>query len=301
MKPFLFILFLSLSILSAANITAAEQTPNTAGIALTEAETAWLAQRNGAPLRYCFSPVWKPYDFLEDGQHKGIFADYLQLLSKRLNIPLQPVISGSWGEALEFARERQCDFVSGAVKTPERETFLAFTTPYYQTSHVLLAKPDQPFIQSIADIADKKIVVPSNGAIGTVLRQAYPTTGFINAETPDDLFRIVEKGDAYAGVASLEHALQIIQQGMYNLKIIGKLDYTYPISVAVRKDSPQLLGIMQKAVDSLSQADHNAIKHNWSSVNVVETMDYSLIWKLAIAASLLFLGSVYWNRKLTRL
>ena len=303
MKPFFLILFCCFLLLSVGQATAADtpQPQAPATIALTKAEQTWLAQHQDTGLRYCFSPVWKPYDFLEDGQHKGIFADYLQLISQRLGIPLQPVVSSGWSEALTFARERKCDFLSGAVKTPERETFLAFTTPYYQTSHVLLAKPDQPFIQSIADIADKKIVIPSSGAIGTVLRQTYPTTEFIDAETPDDLFKMVETGDAYAGVASFAHGIQIIQQGLYNLKIIGKLDYAYPISIAVRNDSPELFSIMQKAVDSLTQTDHNAINQNWNSVNVIESTDYSLIWKITLAATLMLLGIFFWNRKLTLL
>jgi signal transduction histidine kinase/ActR/RegA family two-component response regulator len=313
MSRFVFILFFSFLILSVVKPASAEipeqtkaeqgkpPTPDTTGIVLTAAEQAWLAQRNGAPLRYCFSPVWKPYDFLEDGQHKGIFADYLQLISTRLNIPLQPVVSRSWAEAQQFARERKCDLLSGAVKTPEREAFLAFTTPYFQTSNVALAKPDKTFIQSIAEIANQKIAVPSNSAIESKLRQQYPATDFIGAETPELLLQAVENGDVYAGVASFEHALQIVEQGMYNLKIIGKLDDTYPISIAVRNDSPQLLGIMQKAVDSLTQTDQNTIRRKWRSVNVVETTNYSLIWKLAIAASLLLLGTVYWNRKLSRL
>lgn len=275
------------------------QTPAT--ITLTDTEQAWLTQRQGAPLRYCFSPVWKPYDFWEDGKHKGIFADYLQLVSQRLNIPLQPVVSNSWHEALQFASERKCDLVSGAVKTPEREAYLAFTTPYYLTTHVLLAKPDQPFIQSIADIADRKIAVPAKGAIADTLRQTYPATTFIGVKSPELLFKTVESGDAYAGVASFEHGVQIVQQGLYNLKIIGKLDDTYPISIAVRNDAPELLSIMQKAVDSLTQTDHNTIKRTWSSVNLIDSTDYSLIWKVSITATLLLLGIFYWNRKLARL
>jgi polar amino acid transport system substrate-binding protein len=290
-----------LLIFSAANAAAVEQTPNATAITLTTAEQAWLAQRQGAPLRYCFSPVWKPYDFFEDGKHKGIFADYLQLLSKRLNIPVQPVLNSTWGEALQSVREGKCDLLSGAVKTPEREAYLTFTTPYFQTSNVVLAKSDQKFIQSLTEIADQKIAVPSNSAIQKQLEQDYPTIAFIGVESPELLFQAVDKGKVYAGVASLEHALQIIQQGLYNLKIIGKLDYSYPIAIAVRKDSPPLLGIMQKAVDSLTQADHEAIKRNWHSIYVVETTDYSLLWKLVIGASLILLGSIYWNRKLTRL
>ncbi len=300
-KPFFTRLLLGSLLVATVNVIAIEQPPNSTTLALSNTEKAWLAQRNGAALRYCFSPVWKPYDFFEDGKHKGIFADYLQLLSKRLNIPLQPVVSLSWGEALQFVREGKCDLLSGAVKTPEREAFLAFTSPYFQTSNVLLAKPDKTFIQSLAQIADQEIAVPSNTAIETRLRHDYPSTQFIGVESPELLFQAVNNGDVYAGVASLEHAMQIIQQGLYNLKIIGKLDYTYSISIAVRKDSPPLLGIMQKAVASLTPADHDTVRHNWNATYVVDTTDYSLTWKLAVAASFLLMGIAYWNRKLTRL
>ncbi|SEA40931.1 Signal transduction histidine kinase [Thiothrix caldifontis] len=312
MKRFVFSLFYSILLLLVASSVAVEKSSKplaepakdlTQGtpFSLTDVEQAWLEPYKNTGLRYCFSPVWIPYDFLADGKHQGIFADYLQLISSRLGIALHPVTSRSWGEALQFARERKCDLVSGLVRTPEREAFLSFTSPYFETSNVLLAKSDQTFVQSLMEIADQKIAVPSNSAIEKELRQTYPTIDFRGVESPELLFQMVENGDAYAGVASFEHALQIIQQGMYNLKIIGKLDYTYPISFGVRNDSPQLLSIMQKVVDSLNYTDHNAIKRNWRSINVVETTDYSLLWKLVIAASLLLLGSVYWNRKLTRL
>ena len=199
-KPFFTRLLLGSLLVATVNVIAIEQPPNSTTLVLSNTEKAWLAQRNGAALRYCFSPVWKPYDFFEDGKHKGIFADYLQLLSKRLNIPLQPVVSLSWGEALQFVREGKCDLLSGAVKTPEREAFLAFTSPYFQTSNVLLAKPDKTFIQSLAQIAD-----------------------------------------------------------------------------------------------------HDTVRHNWNATYVVDTTDYSLTWKLAVAASFLLMGIAYWNRKLTRL
>ena len=129
MKNFLFIAFFCLLIFATANTPAIEQTPSSIDIVLSKSEQAWLEQRQGAPLRYCFSPVWKPYDFLEDGTHKGIFADYVHLFSKRLNVSVQPVLSSTWGEALQFTREGKCDFLSGAVKMPEREEFLSFTTP----------------------------------------------------------------------------------------------------------------------------------------------------------------------------
>ncbi len=270
-------------------------------IPLTAAEKQWLEPYKTSGLRYCFSPNWIPYDYLAEGQHKGIFADYLHLLAKRLGITLKPVISQSWQQTLEFAHERKCDLVSGAVKTPERENYLAFTTPYYMTAHLLLAKSSEPFIQSIADIADKKIALPDYTAVEETLKHDYPYTEFIETKTPELLLKKIESGEVYAGVVTFAHGVQIIQQGLYNLKIINKLDYTYPISIAVRNDAPQLLTIMQKAVNSLTQADHSSINRNWNSVKIIESQNYSLIWKVVLLTFLSLAGIFYWNRKLTRL
>lgn len=267
---------------------------------LSRKEIDWLKQHK-TTIRYCFNPVWTPYDYQEDGQHKGIFADYLTLLSARLDIKLNPVISKTWGETLQNIKEGKCDLISGAVRNNERESYLDFTAPYFRTSHVLLAKPERPIASSFAPITNKTIAVPNNSAIAATLKQTFPDTQFIDIDSPEEMHNAIESGKVYAGVVAFEHAARVVKQKLYNLSIIGKLDYEYPISIAVSKDSPILLSIMNKAVSSLTTTDHNTIERNWHSINIVQSVDYTALWKVIFIAVSIIAIVFYWNRQLTQL
>lgn len=95
-------------------------------------------------VKYCFNPVWAPYDFYRDGKHQGIFRDYLDLLSQRSGLTFEAVPTPTWSDALAGVKDGKCDFLSGAVRTEEREKFLSFTGPYFSMYHVLIAKPNKP-------------------------------------------------------------------------------------------------------------------------------------------------------------
>jgi len=104
-------------------------TSATGGIRLSADEQAYLRSKDRR-LRYCFSPVWVPLDYLQDGEHRGMFQKYLELFAEKLDLRLEPVPSASWPEALALAEQRRCDLISGAVRNDERERYLAFTAPY---------------------------------------------------------------------------------------------------------------------------------------------------------------------------
>ena len=274
-----------------------------ATLALSDTEHAWLT--NHPKLRYCFSPVWIPYDYWEEGKHQGMFKDYLNLLEQKLGIVFEAIPTAiadaperGWQKALEFAKERRCDFISGAVRLPERESYLSFTTPYLDMTQVLIAKPNQPFVSGIDRLQDKSIGVLFGSATQTLLKRDFPMMHVVPLET-NDIAERLDRGEIYAFITPLEHATHWLKERVHNYKIIGKLDETYPISIAVRNDWPTLLSIMNKAVAALTFAEHNEIQRKWRTYTLQETPDYDLLLKVAGVALLIILIVLYWNRKLT--
>jgi len=274
-----------------------------AALALSDVEHAWLA--NHPKLRYCFSPVWIPYDYFEAGKHQGMFKDYLNLLEQKLGIVFEaiPTVTPDapergWQKALDFARERRCDFISGAVQVPERESYLSFTAPYFDVTQVLIAKPDQPFVAGIDRLQDKSIGVLFGSATQTLLKRDFPMMHVVPLEI-NDITERLDRGEIYTFITPLEHATHWLKERVHNYKIIGKLDETYPISIAVRNDWPTLLSIMNKAVASLTFAEHNEIQRKWRTYTLQETPNYDLLLKVAAVALLIIVIVLYWNRKLT--
>jgi PAS domain S-box-containing protein len=273
-------------------------------IELTAEERAWLKAH--PRLRYCFSPLWSPYDYLEEGEHRGLFKDYLDLFASRLGVTFEPLPTPQpadpprgWQAALDAASQRKCDFLSGAVRVPEREGYLAFATPYFDATHVLIAPADRPFVRGIEAVLDQRLGVLPGSAMEALLRRAHPDLQLVPMGY-DKAVEAMERREIYAFIVSLEHAVRWMNEEMRGYRIIAKLDIPYPISVAVRSDWPVLKTIFDKAAASLSQADHAAIQRRWSHYTLTQQVDYTLLWQLAAVALLLLGVTLFWNRKLAR-
>lgn len=61
----------------------------------------------------------------------GLDVELVQALTKSMNCKLS-VVQGSWLELLSMLREGDIDFVLGASKTEDRESFAYFSEPYRQ-------------------------------------------------------------------------------------------------------------------------------------------------------------------------
>lgn len=251
-------------------------------------------------LTYCFSPEWRPYDYLENGEHKGILSDHLKTLERKIGIQFIPYISKNLGELLENAKEGKCQFVSGLIHTKEREAFLDFTTPYFYISNVLVAKADQSFVNNIEELAGKSIGIVKNSVIGKQIKALYPAIDFVYADTSKELESLLKKENVYAIVTQLELSTIMIKENGHNYKVIAKLDETIPVSLATNKKAPILKPIFQRALDAISVAESNEISRRWNSVTIKEEFDSSKLWRIIIVFSVLFLFVLYWVLLLNR-
>lgn len=271
-------------------------------LSLTEQEQTWLSQHTN--LRYCFSPVWKPYDYFENGQHVGMFKDYLDLFAHKLGITLEPIPTLvpddaplGWKKALDFAKNRRCDFISGAVRTAERENYLNFSQPYFNITQVLIAKPDKTFVSNLEAIQDQTIAVLPNSAVQSLLQHDFPNLKLVTADTAN-MEKMLDENEVYAFVVPLENAVHWLNERLHNYKIIGKLDYAYPISIAIRNDWPLLLSIMNKMLASISSSEHNDILRKWTTHTLEEKIDYRQLLQIIVGSLLIIMIILYWNRQL---
>lgn len=266
---------------------------------LTDAQQQWLAQYPQRQIKYCFNANWPPYDSLKDGKPQGIFHDYLAIFTRRLGLEFVPHMTPDWTAALAAVQNGECAFLVGAVKTAEREAFLNFTGPYFNMYNVLVAKPDKTFIGSLDSLNGKSISGPKNGAVMQWLAKEHPGIRQINVVTGEETLALVMEDKVYAAVSPLDSFVADYKWQIHNLKIIGKLDYPYPISVAVRKDQPELLSLMELAVNSLAEADHAEIMRKYQRFTVVEEVDYRKLAGIVALALALIAYLYYSNRRLS--
>ncbi len=267
-------------------------------IKLTSKEKEYLSKRG--PIKMGVDPNWLPYEAIDkNGKYIGIVADYIKLFEKRIGKKIEPVLTKSWNQTIEFGKTRKCDIFSAAAETPNRLKYMNFTTPYLSFPTVIVTKENVKFIAETKDILNKKIAMIENYAISELLQNKYPKMNVVKVKNIDEGFHLVNSGKVFGYVGALPPiSYQIQKTGMVNLKIAGKLETNFYLSVAVRNDDPVLLVIMQKAINSITPEDRQKINNKWLSVNYERKFDYSLFWRLFSIIIIILIIILYWNRRL---
>lgn len=272
-----------------------------ASIALTDRERDYLARKKA--LAYCVDPDWPPIERIdENGQYVGIGADFLAKMSERLGVPMVLVPTASWSQSLAAVKQRRCDFLPAAGETKDRRRFLRFTSPYLHFPMVVATLAKAPFIEDPAVLAGKTLGVANGYASLDILRARYPDMHLMEVPSIVEGLRLVADGRLYGYIDTVPAISQAIAKGHFSdLKIAGRLDAHLDLSVASRDDEPELASLFQKAVNSFSREESDAIIKRWLAVTFEQGFDYSLVWKVLAGAVLVVGVVVWWNRKLARL
>ena len=269
-------------------------------IALSDAERAYLAQKG--PIKMCVQPDWLPYERInEKGEHEGIGAEMMTLMSERLGITLVLQPTKAWSDSVAALRSRQCDILSMSANVPNRRDVMNFSRPYIVEPLVIATQSRELFIKDGSEIGTRKIGIIKGYVFVAMLRNRYPDIQITEVRSTQDGLERVRQGQLWGYIDTMPTIAYSLQKfSMLDLKISGKLDFTLDLCVTSRNDEPLLAGIMQKAADSISDQERRDIINKWISVRMEHGFDYALLWKIAGGMGLLLLGVAGWNRKLAK-
>ncbi len=263
-------------------------------------EKKYLIERR--ELTFCTAPEAMPVSAIdEDGSLKGLAADVIELLSKRISVNLQLLNFSTWLEALDAFDEGLCDFLPVVLTTESRKDSMTFSRPYMLLDIVLVTREDELFFSNLDDFEGRRIGVTEGYAFEDLIKKKYPGIELVK-EIGEfaGLYNVINKNtDGY--VTSLPAVNYLTQvTGISDIKVAGMVDVDRGLSVATRKDNKILASIIQKALDDIGSEEMQAIKHKWYSVRYEESVDYSLIWQVVLLSVLIMAGVLYWNRHLSR-
>ncbi len=295
-------LALVLTALMGSGLLAAEEQRNR--IPLTPGEIRWLETHK--TIRITGPRAFPPFYYIEkDNTHHGMCADYMRLISERLDIQFVKMPDMPWPDVLKKMENREIDLLSCASASPDRAAYMNFTSPYLSFPTVIITQKDAPFVSGVKDLKGKKIsVVPKVFPHGWLEREGIDYVP-VFADSPLGCLEKVSVGQADAHIANLAAASYLIEKnGLANLKIAAPTSYEYyDLCIAVRKDWPQLTGIMEKVIASFTVEDHNAIRQKWLSVRYEKRFDPVFVRRLVFLAGagfLIFLGLVFLRNRQIR-
>lgn len=270
-------------------------------IDLTPQERAWL--RKHPVVRFTGDPNWLPFEaFTEQGEFIGIISGLLNNLEQRTGVKFERLPSGTWLNALSMTKNGEVDVLSDDVDAEGIEHTHTFTKPYLERPLAIVMRSEQmEVIPDLNDIADKRIaVIDGYGYVGK-LSQRYPGIDFIKVENIQDGLIGLSSGrfDAFVATFTLS-SYHINQMGMSNLRIVGGLPVVMRLGLAVRNDWPELLTMLNKAIDLITPAEKHEIVNQWMQEKYIKRIDYDLIKQVVLISIVVLLLMLLWNYSVQR-
>ncbi|MDB2405670.1 diguanylate cyclase, partial [Arcobacteraceae bacterium] len=242
-----------------------------------------------------------PFEKIENGKHIGMSADYIRLMQKAISIPIKLIPTKTWSESLKYGKLRKCDIFSLVMPTPERLKLYEFTKPYLNVPLIIATSIEEPFINDIPSIIDKKIGIVKGYAYSELLRKKYPLMKLIDVQNVADGLKMVNNEELFGFIGTISAVGYNIQKNYIgNIKITGKFDDTWNLSIGVRNDEPILKSIFDKATSTISPKQKQEILNKWLSINYQKGIDYTMLWQVSLTFFVIIILILYKNRSINQ-
>jgi PAS domain S-box-containing protein len=232
-----------------------------ADIDLTAEEKAWLLANPN--IRFTGDPDWLPQEaFTEEGQYVGIVANILELVENRLGLRIERVPVGTWSEAVGLAETGAVDVLSETTSS-DREA-LRFTDPYLDFPVVIIAREGARTVSDPSELKGRRVAVVKGYGYVTSFRRQHPDLTYVEVETVREGLMSLSTGDIDAFISAAPTAYHLMSElGLTNLKFIGFTGLSIDLGFGVSRDKPLLVGILNKALASITDEEKFAIRQKW--------------------------------------
>ncbi|MGB0496494.1 MAG: transporter substrate-binding domain-containing protein, partial [Kangiellaceae bacterium] len=262
---------------------------------LTQKEQEWLANHN--QLHIVIDPAWAPFEFVnKDGQYSGISSDFISKISEKLSLDvlLHVDTESDWTKVLDKIKQKKIDLLPAVTHSKSREEYLSFTEPYADFPNVVVTKNSAEYVQSLEDLDNKVIAVIRDYDIEDQLKEHYPTIKLKQVKNISEGFELVAEGDAFGyidNLAIITHKIRASDK--YNFRVAVYTDYRDSLSFGVRKGLEPLIPILNKALQSITTKEKNAIINNWLAIEVNVGFDLRSVLKWGAPTLLIFLTILF--------
>jgi polar amino acid transport system substrate-binding protein len=245
---------------------------------------------NKRTITMCVDPDFLPYEQItKEGRYIGIIADIMDQISTNSNIKFQLNITKSFSESFQLVKDKRCDIIPFAVQTISRNEFFNFTQSYLKFSTVITTRNDVLFVNSIKEIADKKIALVKNYALVEMIKHISPNISIIEVKDVKEGLEKVTSGEAYAFIGSMPTIAYSKQKyNFHDIIINGKIDNDLLARIAIRNDEKILQTILNKAINSLKTEDTERITNKWITIIKDKQFDTKFLIQVVIVIIIIF-------------
>ena len=267
-------------------------------IALTDSERLWLDEH--PRVSFTGDPNWLPYEaFDARGEYIGIVAEHLKLISKFSGITFDMSPSATWTESTEKAKSGMVDILS-ETDDSDLKSHLVFTNSYLSNPIVIAMHNRENYVESISVVRDRKLALIRDYGYASKIRRQYPNIDFVTVDDIQNGLIAVSTGEVDALLCTLALcSYTIAELGLNNVRIVGKTEFDTKLALGVQKQLPELVSILNKAIDRISPGEQQVILDAWIRQKFAARTDYTLAFQVTAVAIILLAIFIFWNRRLS--
>ncbi|MDX2464675.1 MAG: PAS domain S-box protein, partial [Porticoccus sp.] len=248
------------------------------GLGLSPEEKSWLAAHPNITFGGGGIPG-SDYTDEATGEIIGVGPDYLRAISELLGVPFN-FVSHSWKETHELAIKRQIDGIRLLLRNKEREQYLNFSEPYVSMQHSVFQRIGSDQVRAVEELAlkESKVAVLHSSYAETYLKNNYPNLNIVPYPIVTDALIALVGHSVDAVIATDISAGQAINDRL--LASVEPVTHVpgmeQGLHVGVRKDWPELIPILNKAIKAIPRETHTAIRSKWIDASRSNTLDIAL-------------------------
>ncbi|MFO7976994.1 MAG: transporter substrate-binding domain-containing protein [Candidatus Hydrogenedentota bacterium] len=245
------------------------EAPGESSLDFTAAERAWLDSHPMITL--AIDDDYPPKNYRnEDGELVGISIDYIRLFEEKLGIEIR-LEGSSWTDALEKAMDHHVDGIVNADLLEERKVRLNFTDVYAVYPQALLTRQNEPPLASLSDFAGRTVALKRNTSQLAMIREKFPEINIHETEDTTEGITLLVEGKVDGVFDDLVVLYDCISRRfLSNLKFA--VVYSEPPAghsrIGVRNDAPVLVGLLNKVIDSITDAERRRIEMRWLGIEL---------------------------------
>jgi|GEM_PF-256963 len=274
-------------------------------IALSVPERRWLTEHETTRVRVLVSG-WEPFNYMKDGQPSGLAIKYIKYALRELGLDAD-FVEMPWPDAMEsISNLRDIDVIADITASPERSQLMAFTRPHLIFPMVIFNQSDAPLVSDVSGLSGKTVAVERGYIMEGRLRRDHPEINLMLVNSTHEAIKAVSLGNADAYIGNLAAgSYHIERHGFSNVKVAAPTEYADDRQgVGVRRDWPELAGMIGKVIDQMPDEQHAALRSDALAVRFEQGINVAkiMMYVLPTAGIILVIFGifVYANRKMSR-
>ncbi|HEY1093052.1 MAG TPA: transporter substrate-binding domain-containing protein, partial [Burkholderiaceae bacterium] len=258
---------------------------------LTDAQRAWLAAH--PVIRVGADPTRSPLESLgTDGKMQGISMEYLHRIEEMLGVQFELSSPHLLSEQLARARRGEIDMFASLADTPGRREYLNYTVPLITTPTVIFASSRTSAAGDLDALKGQRVAVVRGFVGAEILGRDWHSLKLVEYPDLRAAVEAVRRNEVVAYVGALLTTTHyLMEAGITDIRVTGDVAHPMQFGMAVRKDWPELVGILDSALAAIPRSDRELFRQKWSVLpDTRAALDYR---PLAVLAGLLVLGTIF--------